>query len=127
LLLLLLLQLQLQLPQLPRLTSSSWSPPLKNMMAEISSRGPITCTIGCPETLENYTGGVYKDLSGDKSPDHDIEVTGYGTENGVDYWHVRNSWGVYWGEQGWFRIVRGVDNLGIESQECSWAVPTKVW
>jgi cathepsin X len=27
------------------------------MMAEIVSRGPITCTIGCPETLENYTSG----------------------------------------------------------------------
>jgi C1A family cysteine protease len=26
----------------------------------------------------------------------------------------RNSWGQYWGEQGWFRLIRGVDALGIE-------------
>ena len=32
----------------------------RNMMAEIAARGPITCTIACPETLENYTGGVFE-------------------------------------------------------------------
>ena len=71
---------------------------------------------------------MYKDTTGYKSPDHDIEVAGYGTtDGGEDYWLVRNSWGVYWGEQGWFRLARGVDNLGIESQECSWAVPKQNW
>ena len=34
--------------------------------------------------------------------------------------------GTYWGEGGWFRIVRGVDNLGIEDN-CDWAVPKKTW
>ena len=33
----------------------------------------------------------------------------------------RNSWGTYWGEHGWFRIVRGTNNLGIEAN-CDWAV-----
>ena len=36
----------------------------------------------------------------------------------------RNSWGTYWGEGGWFRIVRGTDNLGVEDA-CDWAVPAK--
>ena len=63
-----------------------------NMMAEIAARGPITCTIACPETLENYTGGIYKDETGAISPDHDIEVAGWGEEGGVPYWHVRNSY-----------------------------------
>ena len=35
---------------------------------------PVACTIGCPEALENYTGGVFNDTTGYKSPDHDIEV-----------------------------------------------------
>lgn len=34
----------------------------------------------------------------------------------------RNSWGTYWGENGWFRIQMHHDNLGIE-QDCDWGVP----
>lgn len=96
----------------------------QEMMAEISARGPIGCTIADPPSLRAYTGGIYNDTTGVRGYVHDISIGGYGTtEEGVKYWLVRNSWGVYWGEEGWFRIVRGVDNLGIESQECSWAVP----
>ena len=40
----------------------------------------------------------------------------------MDYWIGRNSEGTYWGERGWFRILRGTNNLAIES-DCDWAVP----
>ena len=54
--------------------------------------------------------------------DHDVEVTGWGVSpRGVPYWTVRNSWGTYWGERGWFRILRGSNHLFIE-QDCAWAV-----
>ena len=81
-----------------------------------------------PPALEEYTGGVFKDTEGLKGLDHDIEVAGYGTTaDGEEYWLIRNSWGVYWGEEGWFRLApRGGDPLGIESQECSWATPKAV-
>ncbi len=36
------------------------------------------------------------------------------------------SWGQYWGEQGWFRLIRGVDALGIEDM-VSWATPKVTW
>ena len=63
--------------------------------------------------LTNYTGGIFIDDLGKKGYDHDISVTGWGEENGVKYWIIRNSWGSYWGESGDFRLIRGVDNLGI--------------
>ena len=94
----------------------------KNMMKEIYARGPITCTIADPEELMEYKGGIYRDTTGAKSLDHSISVVGWGEEDGQKYWIARNSWGTFWGEKGWFRIVRGENNLGIEA-DCQWAVP----
>ena len=96
------------------------------MMNEIYQRGPITCAIAVPASLETYNGGIYHDTTGNVELVHDISVVGYGVENGVKYWMVRNSWGSYWGEKGFFRVVRGINNLGIESA-CSWAVPKDTW
>lgn len=96
------------------------------MINEIYQRGPITCAIAVPEALETYTGGIFNDTTGDLNLVHDISVVGYGVENGTAYWKVRNSWGSYWGETGFFRVVRGVNNIGIESA-CSWATPVDTW
>lgn len=53
---------------------------------------------------------------------HDVEVVGWGeTPAGIKYWVARNSWGTYWGEEGFFKIVRGINNMAIET-ECFFAV-----
>jgi C1A family cysteine protease len=45
---------------------------------------------------------------------HAVSMIGYGTENGVNYWLLKNSWGTSWGESGFFRIKRdSVDGPGI--------------
>eukprot|EP00096_Caligus_rogercresseyi_P003164 TRINITY_DN157_c0_g2_i1.p1 TRINITY_DN157_c0_g2~~TRINITY_DN157_c0_g2_i1.p1 ORF type:complete len:630 (+),score=116.89 TRINITY_DN157_c0_g2_i1:138-2027(+) len=95
-----------------------------NMMKEIYHRGPIVCSIAVTEELvKNYTGGIFNDKTGDKNLVHDISVVGYGHENGENFWRIRNSWGTYWGEKGYFRLVRGINNLAIESGNCNWATP----
>jgi len=96
------------------------------MMNEIYQRGPITCGIAVTQELLNYTGGIFVDNQTDLEIDHDISVVGYGSENGVNYWVIRNSWGTYWGEEGFFRLIRGTNSLKIES-DCSWGVPRDTW
>jgi cathepsin X len=96
------------------------------MMQEIYQRGPIACGIAVPDSLENYTGGIYEDTTGDTNIVHDISVVGYGVENGTKYWVVRNSWGTHYGENGFVRVVRGKNNIAIES-DCAWATPKDTW
>jgi cathepsin X len=79
-----------------------------------------------PDSLETYTGGIYYDQTGDTNIVHDISVVGYGVENNTKYWVVRNSWGTHWGENGFFRVIRGINNIAIES-DCAWAVPRDTW
>ena len=94
-----------------------------NMKAEIAARGPISCFILVTQQLLDYQGGIFVSTDTHTIGGHIIEVAGWGkTEEGVEYWIGRNSWGPYWGENGWFRIQMGKQNLGIEDG-CSWGVP----
>ncbi|KAG7384502.1 hypothetical protein PHYPSEUDO_002554 [Phytophthora pseudosyringae] len=93
------------------------------MMKELLN-GPITCGVACSDEFTfNYSAGVFHDKSGFLDIDHDVEVVGWGEEaDGTKFWNVRNSWGTYWGMKGFFKIVRGVNNLGIEA-DCHWVRP----
>lgn len=85
------------------------------MMKELMN-GPITCGIACSNSFTyEYKAGIHHDTTGFMDIDHDVEVVGWGEENGVKYWHARNSWGTYWGMNGFFKIIRGINNLGIEA------------
>jgi cathepsin F len=49
--------------------------------------------------------------------DHAVLIVGYGTDVdlGMDYWIVKNSWGQNFGEDGYFRILRGEGTCGINT------------
>jgi len=96
---------------------------LHPIMAELQ-RGPIACAIATPPDFISHPGwDIYEDKENKAQIDHIISVVGYGSENGKDYWILRNSWGTYWGYYGWARVARGINNIHIE-EDCSWATPS---
>lgn len=101
----------------------------EKMKAEIYARGPISCGIDATSKMESYTGGIYSEKGAD-SIDHIISIVGWGIDRRTldEYWVVRNSWGNFWGEDGYMRIVTsrntgpaGTGNNQVET-ECGFGV-----
>ncbi|KHJ99369.1 hypothetical protein OESDEN_00607 [Oesophagostomum dentatum] len=46
---------------------------------------------------------------------HAIKIIGWGVENGTKYWIIANSWNSDWGENGYFRMLRGTNECYLES------------
>ncbi|XP_075751954.1 cathepsin B isoform X2 [Rhipicephalus microplus] len=58
--------------------------------------------------------GVYQRHTDEALGGHAIRLLGWGVENGVPYWLAANSWNTEWGDKGFFKILRGSDECGIE-------------
>jgi len=74
---------------------------------------PVSIAIEADQSsFQFYSGGV---MDGDcgKQLDHGVLLVGYGTDNGQDYWKIKNSWGASWGESGYIRVIRGQDQCGL--------------
>lgn len=82
----------------------------------IMQDGPVEAAFTVYADFANYVSGVYKHVTGNQLGGHAIRIVGWGVDGGVDYWKVANSWNPYWGESGYFRIERGVNECGIEGQ-----------
>lgn len=66
------------------------------MMSEIAKRGPIACGIAVDDDFcFNYKGGVWEDKNNSTDVDHDVEVVGWGEDDGGKFWIIRNSWGMF--------------------------------
>ena len=75
-------------------------------LAAAVAEGPVSVAIDAAGiAFQLYHSGIIKRFCG-TSLDHGVLVVGYGTDAGVDYWLLKNSWGSGWGEKGYFRIKR---------------------
>ncbi|KAL8098040.1 cysteine proteinase COT44-like [Apium graveolens] len=71
---------------------------------------PVSVAIeASSRVLQLYSSGIFTGTCG-TALDHGVVVVGYGKEDGMDYWIVRNSWGKNWGENGYFKVERNVAN-----------------
>jgi cathepsin B len=89
------------------------------IQTEIMTNGPVEAAFTVYADFPSYKSGVYIKRSDQELGGHAIKIIGWGVEYGVDndvpYWLVANSWNTDWGNQGFFKILRGQDECGIES------------
>ncbi|EYC18384.1 hypothetical protein Y032_0028g1834 [Ancylostoma ceylanicum] len=90
---------------------------------EILANGPVQAVFNVYEDFRLYRRGIYKHTAGKKTGSHAVKIYGWGTQQirnsthtiVTPFWFIANSWNVDWGERGYFRMVRGEDNCGLES------------
>jgi len=88
---------------------------VEQIKQELFTRGPISCGVDAMPLI-NYTTGIITDKG--SGIDHVISVVGWGVEGNMEYFIARNSWGQYWGEDGFFRF--SVDALSINEEPCAY-------
>jgi len=84
------------------------------LKALIAQYGAVSVAIYASDRgFGNYAKGVFQGCSS-KRINHAVLAVGYGTEGGVPYWLVKNSWGGNWGDKGFIKMRRGTNECGIE-------------
>lgn len=87
------------------------APDEQSLLYCIQNIGPCCVAIDAGLTsFHFYKTGVYYDAACSQNVNHGVLCVGYGTDNGTDYWLVKNSWGTTWGENGYIRMARNRNN-----------------
>ena len=83
------------------------------LMASIAA-GPTSVAIEADKMVfQMYKTGILNSTKCGTQLDHGVLAVGYGTENGQDYYLVKNSWAASWGDQGYVKIANNGDGDGI--------------
>jgi cathepsin B len=89
---------------------------VEQIQTELMTHGPVEAAFTVFEDFLTYKSGVYRHVSGGALGGHAVRLLGWGVENGTPYWLLANSWNSDWGDGGYFKILRGSDECGIEDE-----------
>jgi len=97
---------------------SNWTaidPDMKSIEAYLTENGPLSICLNA-DMLMSYSGGIITgtpDQCSSMGTDHAVTLVGYDNTGSIPFWIVKNSWGLNWGEKGYFRIQADNDLCGI--------------
>jgi C1A family cysteine protease/predicted secreted protein len=94
--------------------SSQSVPAVAAIKQAIYDHGPVSAAICVGSSFESYSSGIFQtneSCSGDVN--HAVVLVGWDDSQGI--WHLRNSWGPGWGENGYMRIKYGTSNVGYSA------------
>lgn len=87
-----------------------------SLKAAVSKQPVVIAIEADTRYFQSYSGGILTDATKcGTNLDHAVEIVGYGEENGIKFWNVRNSWSASWGENGYVRIQRSdsTNDIGV--------------
>lgn len=85
------------------------------------ANGPVSLAIDVID-LTDYREGIAEDCGYENGLNHAVLLVGYGIQNGIPYWLLKNSWGTSWGEGGYFRVRRNMNACGMMNEYASTAI-----
>ncbi len=94
-----------------KISSWSWittSPASVSAIKNGLANGPLVTTMDVYDDFFSYSSGVYEHATGGLAGGHAVLIVGYKDDvsvNGGGYFIVKNSWGTYWGQSGFFNIA----------------------
>lgn len=91
--------------------------PDEALMTVIKNHGPVSVHIMAHfDAFKHYRSGILRNIyPGTTHITHAVAIVGWGTEHGIDYWVMRNSWGPNYGEHGYVRVERHHNNIGLNN------------
>ncbi|MGC8739496.1 MAG: C1 family peptidase [Candidatus Hydrogenedens sp.] len=100
-------------------------PSLDALKTAIYRYGPIVASMEAKESFLAYKGGVYNDnLNSKATPNHMVVIVGWDDNYGGGSFIIRNSWGTYWGENGYGYIAYGSSQIGYGADYIEYGTPS---
>lgn len=87
-----------------------------DLLVAVASQPTAVCIDADGKGFTYYSSGVYDGQCG-TDIDHCVLNVGYGEQNGLDYWKIKNSWGTDWGTAGYMLMCRDCNKNG-DAGEC---------